>query len=310
MYRRKPKEDLNMETVKTNRQYKSSVFTALFSEKENLLELYNAIENTNYGKDTDIVITTLEDALFMEQLNDISFVINGKIVVLMEHQSTINQNMPMRGLVYVSRVYERLFGKKNLYREKAIPIPKPEIIVLYNGKDYMPDKQELKLSDMFIDLGVGEAPNLECIVKVFNINKGHNEELAKRSEALKGYENFVYLIREYAKSMERSSAIVRAIDDCIRQNVLKEFLERNASEVRNMLFGWDWDEAKEVWQEEAREDGVAIGEARGIAIGEARGKEEGLQQAARQMKAKGFNTAVICEITGLSEAEILSFPSP
>ena len=110
--------------------------------------------------------------------------------------------------------------------------------------------------------------------------------------------------------MERSSAIVKAIDDCIRQNVLKEFLERNASEVRNMLFGWDWDEAKEVWQEEAREDGEAIGVAKGIAIGEVRGKEEGLQQAARQMKAKGFNTAVICEITGLSEAEILSYPSP
>ena len=123
---------------------------------------------------------------------------------------------------------------------------------------------------------------------------------------------FVSLIREYAKSMERSSAIVKAIDDCIRGNVLKKFLERNASEVRNMLFGWDWDEAKEVWQEEAREDGVAIGEARGIAlgreegiaIGEVRGKEEGLQQAARQMRAKGFNIAVIAEITGLSEAEI------
>ena len=216
--------------------------------------------------------------------------------------------MPMRGLVYVSRVYERLFGKKNLYREKAIPIPKPEIIVLYNGKDYMPDKQELKLSDMFIDLCVGEVPNLECVVKVFNINKGHNEELAKRSEALSGYENFIYLIREYAKSMERSSAIVRAIDDCIRGNVLKEFLERNASEVRNMLFGWDWDEAKEVWQEEAREDGVAIGEARGVAIGEvrgeARGREETVLQTARKMKAKGLNIALIAEITGLSEAEI------
>ena len=169
---------------------------------------------------------------------------------------------------------------------------------------------------MFIDLCVDEVPNLECVVKVFNINKGHNEELAKRSELLSGYEYFIYLIREYAKSMDRSSAMVKAIDDCIRQNVLRKFLERNASEVRNMLFGWNWDMAKEVWQEEAREDGVAIGEARGIAIGEARGvaigrgegialgKEEGLQQAARQMKAKGLNIALIAEITGLSEAEI------
>jgi predicted transposase/invertase (TIGR01784 family) len=105
---------------------------------------------------------------------------------------------------------------------------------------------------------------------------------------------------------------------------LKDFLEHNASEVRNMLFGWDWNEAKDVWQEEAREDGVAIGEARGIAIGEARGvaigeargvalgrdegvaigETKGVLRTARQMKAKGFATAVICEITGLSEAEI------
>ena len=285
-----------METVKTNREYKNSVFTALFSEKENLLELYNAIENTNYGKDTDIMITTLENVLFMEQQNDISFVINGKIVVLIEHQSTVNQNMPLRGLVYVSRVYERIFGGRNLYREKAISIPKPEIIVLYNGVDYMPEEQILKLSDMFLDFGIEEVPNLECVVKVININKGHNEELANRSTLLKGYENFVYLVREYAKTMDRSSAIVQAIDDCIRGDMLKGFLERNASEVRNMLFGkWDWDVAKEVWQEEAWEDGME----KGVAIGEARGREEGVtlgETMVLDLMAKGYDVNQIKEI--------------
>jgi len=117
---------------------------------------------------------------------------------------------------------------------------------------------------------------------------------------LNGYETFVYLVREYAKSMDLSSAMVKAIDDCMRQNVLRKFFERNASEVRNMLFGWNWDMAKEVWQEEAREDGFALGEARGVALGETKG----VLRTARQMKAKGFATAVICEITGLSEAEI------
>jgi len=104
--------------------------------------------------------------------------------------------------------------------------------------------------------------------------------------------------------MYLSSAMVKAIDDCIRQNVLKKFLERNASEVRNMLFGWNWDMAREVWQEEAREDGVAIGEARGEARGIVLGKEEGLHQAARQMKAKGLSLALIAEVTGLPEMEI------
>ena len=245
----------------------------------------------------------------MEQQNDISFVINGKIVVLIEHQSTINQNMPLRGLVYVSRVYEKIFGGRNLYREKAVAIPKPEIIVLYNGVDYMPEQQILKLSDMFLDFGKEEIPNLECIVKVININKGHNEELANRSKLLKGYETFIYLVREYAKTMDRSSAIIQAIDDCIRGDMLKSFLERNASEVCNMLFGkWDWDVAKEVWQEEAWEDGmekgVAIGREEGVAIGEVRGMEKGVLRTARQMKAKGLNIALIAEVTGLLEEEI------
>ena len=71
--------------------------------------------------------------------------------------------------------------------------------------------------------------------------------------------------------MDRSAAIIRAIDDCIRGNVLKDFLERNASEVRNMLFAkWDWDVAKRVWQEEAEERGVAIGREEGVTIGEAK----------------------------------------
>jgi predicted transposase/invertase (TIGR01784 family) len=105
------------------------------------------------------------------------------------------------------------------------------------------------------------------------------------------------LVREYAKSMDRSAAIIRAIDDCIRGNVLKDFLERNASEVRNMLFAkWDWDVAKRVWQEEAeergREEGVTIG------------MERGVLRTARQMKAKGLNVALIAEVTGLLEEEI------
>ena len=168
----------------------------------------------------------------------------------------------------MARNYEKIVRKDSIYREGMIPIPKPEIIVLYNGEDDIPERQVLKLSDMFMDFGKDEIANIECLVKVFNINKGHNEELASRSEALKGYEIFIYLVREYAKSMGRSAAIIKAIDDCIRQGVLKDFLERNASEVRNMLFAkWDWDVAKRVWQEEAMEKGVTIGEARGRAEG-------------------------------------------
>jgi len=101
--------------------------------------------------------------------------------------------------------------------------------------------------------------------------------------------------------MSRSLAIQKAVDDCMRQDILRDFLQDNASEVRNMLFTeWNWDTAKRVWQEEAREDGIAIGEARG----EARGETKGVLRAARQMKGKGFSSVVISEITGLSKDEI------
>ncbi|MDR2554219.1 MAG: Rpn family recombination-promoting nuclease/putative transposase [Fibromonadaceae bacterium] len=245
-----------MTDAKTNRNHKASVFTLLFGEKNNLLELYNAIENTNYGSDTDVWITTLEDALFMEQINDISFVIEGKFVVMIEHQSSMNPNMPLRMLLYIARVYEKIVSSDNLYGSKKIIIPNPEFIVLYNGDDECPDKQILKLSDMFSEPLPESLAKLELVVNVYNINKGRNEVFATRSEKLKGYEIFIYLIKEYVKSMDRGSAIKRAIGDCIRQDVLRDFLKEHGSEVHNMLLsGWNWDDAKRVWQEEAREEG-------------------------------------------------------
>jgi len=169
----------------------------------------------------------------------------------------------------------------------------------------MPEQQELRLSDAFKDFCDGEIPNMECIVKVININKGHNEELANRSETLRGYESFVYFVREHEKSMSRSLAIQKAVDDCMRQDILRDFLQDNASEVRNMLFTeWNWDTAKRVWQEEAMETGIekdiAIGKAEGIVVGETKG----VLRTARQMKAEGMSSDLISRVTGLPKAEI------
>ncbi len=286
-----------MITHQTNRKYKSSVFTKLFGEKNNLIELYNAIENTNYTKDTDIRITTLEDVLFMEQMNDISFLIDNKLIVLIEHQSTINQNMPLRILLYMARTYEKITENDNLYRTTQITIPKPEFIVLYNGIDKVPDKQVLKLSDMFEKHGKANPVNLELLVKVYNINKGHNREFAKKSVTLNGYETFIASIRDYEKSMSRSEAIERAVKDCIKRNILKKFLEENSSEVRNMLLSeWKLADAQKVWKEEgiaigeARGEarGIAVGKAEGIAVGEARGEARGIAVGEARGEARGI----------------------
>jgi hypothetical protein len=243
-----------------NSSHKDSVFTALFSDKKCLLELYNAIEGTHYEDESRIELNTLQNVLFMDRLNDISFTLDGRLVVLIEHQSTINANMPLRFLLYIARVYEKLIQPKTIYRENLQKIPKPEFIVLYNGIDPYPDRHIQKLSDAFIGLGIDETPALELTVQVLNINKGCNEQIVKKSRNLDGYATFIALIRENRNTMDMEGAVTEAIKTCIRENILGDFLKIHSTEVINMLFtDWNWDAAKEVWQEEAE----ARGEARG-----------------------------------------------
>jgi hypothetical protein len=262
-----------MEDAKTNRNHKNSVFTKLFGEKSNLLELYNAVSGKNYPENTEIEIITLSDVLYMEQLNDIAFVIDNRLVVLIEHQSTVNENMPLRMLIYISREYEKITTSKNLYKEKMIKIPTPEFIVLYNGKKEFPDFMEMKLSDLF-ELKT-ELCSLELVVKAYNINKGRNVDMANRSPMLDGYETFIAEINENLKTMGLPAAIKVAIASCISKGILVYFLKENGSEVENMLLtGWNMKDALAVAREEGTEDGIEIGMENGIGIGVEKGRAE------------------------------------
>ncbi|MDR2555546.1 MAG: Rpn family recombination-promoting nuclease/putative transposase [Fibromonadaceae bacterium] len=244
-----------MTEIHTNRNHKDSVFTKLFGEKSNLLELYSAISGKNYPESTKIEIVTLSDVLYMNQINDIAFVLEDRLIVLIEHQSSINNNMPLRMLQYLSAEYDMIVDRKSLYKQKRIMIPTPEFIVLYNGDKKFPDYKELKLSDSYNF----KTPDLylELVVKVYNINKGHNADMAVKSPVLSGYEEFIAEIKKNLKSMDLREAIKLAVKACISKNILVSFLERHSSEVLNMLIRGEWnmDEAKQVWQEEAREDG-------------------------------------------------------
>jgi hypothetical protein len=238
----------------TNRQYKSSVFALFFDDAEKLIELYNAIENTDYAKDTPIEINTLKDALFLDRLNDISFLLDGKLIVLIEHQSTPNENMPLRLLLYIGRVYEKILGGKNIYRQKLITIPRPDFIVLYNGDREFPDKSVLRLSDAFED---ADIPNLlDLTVNVYNVNHGRNPDILRKSGSLSDYAVFIARVKtNKAAGMLLEAAIEDAINYCMENGIMKEFLEKHGSEVQNMLFTeFDIDDAKLIWQEEARED--------------------------------------------------------
>ncbi|MCR4632223.1 MAG: Rpn family recombination-promoting nuclease/putative transposase [Treponema sp.] len=95
-----------------NRKYKDSVFTDLFGSdrdgKKNFLDLYNALSGEDYKLGTvSLERKVIEQSLYKTYNNDVSWEINGKLIVLVEHQSTINENMPFRCLEYVTRIAAR-----------------------------------------------------------------------------------------------------------------------------------------------------------------------------------------------------------
>ena len=273
-----------------NRKYKNSVFKALFHDEAAAIELYNALTGSRFTIDDGFCFTTLDDALFMERLNDISFTIGGKLIVLIEHQSTINENMPLRALIYIARLYEKIIDNSAIYRENLFTIPTPEFYVLYNGaKDY-PDEATLKLSDAFrrADIpGVERLPfpALELAVRVLNVNRGHNEKILEKCEVLRGYAVFIGQVREYQQAGQAlEDAINAAIDYCVASGILVEYLKNNGSEVRNMLFTeFNLEDAKQVWREEAFEEGIEVGKL----------------EDARAMFMEGFDLETISRVTKL-----------
>ena len=275
-----------------NREYKNSVFKDLFSDGKTALELYNALTDSNFTLDDSLCFTTLEDALFMGQLNDISFTIGGKLVIFIEHQATLSPNIPIRALMYIGRVYEKIIDRRAVYRTKLFTIPTPEFYVLYNGVDACPDENTLRLSDAFRRLnisGTESLPSLELIVRVLNVNVGHNEKIFEKCDVLRGYAVFIGQVRGHQRAgMTLEVAIASAIDFCVENGILVEYLKDKGSEVRNMLFTeFNLEEAKEVWFEEGREEGREEGiEAKGLEI-------------ARAMFAEGDSPEKISRVTKL-----------
>ena len=237
-----------------NREYKNTVFTTLFDDTGKLLELYSALSGVGYSPDTVIEINTLDDVLYMDYMNDISFTVDDKFVVLIEHQSSISDNMPLRLLLYIARVYEKIIDRKASYRQKILRIPTPEFIVLYNGKDEFPSEKLLRLSDAFRESPKSheKSGSLELTVRVLNINPGYNDDILSKSENLHGYVIFVNKIREGAAGgLTLESAITEAVKYCEEHHILPQFLKDHASEVRNMLnTEFNMEDAIAVWKEE------------------------------------------------------------
>ena len=227
-----------------NREYKDRVFRMLLKEPKVALEVYNAMNGTSYDNPDELIITTLENAVYLGMKNDVSFIL-GTQLVLYEHQSTPNPNMPLRNLAYVACVYMAYVFGDNLYGRKLIKIPEPRFVVFYNGTDKMPEQSVLRLSDAYESKS--EELDLELRIRFININPGYNEEMIEKSPTLYQYVKFVDTVRKYQQEMPFPEAVEKAIDECIKKGILAEFLRKNRAEVlRVSIFEYDEEEQQYV----------------------------------------------------------------
>ena len=260
------------ERATVNRNYKDTVFRMLFSDRRNLLSLYNAISGAHYNDPEKLEIVTLENAIYMGIKNNLAFIIDTDLF-LYEHQSTYNPNMPLRDLFYISSEYQKLVDKKSLYSSVLQKIPAPQFIVFYNGTEKKKDNWVNHLSEAFENLSGN--PKLELEVLTININEGHNPELMEQCQILREYAQYVDCVRRYAKEFELIDAIEQAVDECIQRNILSEFLRKNKAEVIAMsIFEYDKEEEERKLRKAEYEAGVEDGIKSGISEGKILAKRE------------------------------------
>ncbi len=277
------------DAMATKRTYKDSLFRAIFKDKRRLRHLYQALSGMDVASE-DIHMNTLRGVFMNDVKNDISFRVGDRLVILLEHQSSWNPNMPLRFLWYLSRIYMNRVDLHLIYRSSLVKIPTPEFYVLYNGTANIPDFQELKLSDAFAH--PGEA--LELKVKCYNINFDEGKELLSSCQELLAYSTFVHQVRlEQGNGRSLFSAVKAAIRYCESHDLMANFFKRNEREVYDMVsFKWDDNLAKKIAVEESREEGLREGKVSAI-----------IEMAVKLLK-KSYPLTDVVDITELSPEEV------
>ena len=277
-----------------NRNYKSSIFTMLFSDKRELLGLYNAVSGKDYKDPGLLEVNTLENAIYMAIKNDLSFVIDSQLS-LYEHQSTYSPNLPLRMLLYLADLYADMTKNENLYGKKKVKIPPPQFIIFYNGVERQPDRRILRLSDLYeVE---EEEHKLELEAVMLNVNAGHNRELLQSCKTLADYAEYTACIRKYAEEMDTEDAVECAIVECIQEGILEEFLRKNRAEAKRMSI-YEYDQARHIRQE--REDAWEEGWSEG--------RDEGRQEEKRNVAARlaemGMTEEQIAQAVGETAAVV------
>ena len=290
---RSRKYSVRNRTVKATKKYKDTIFRMLFENKENLLSLYNAMNHKNYTDADALQVVTLENSIYMGMKNDLAFILDMNLY-LYEHQSTYNPNMPLRDLFYISNEYQKLVVQKSLYSSVLQKIPAPKFVVFYNGTKEIEDISEFRLSSAYECQT--DDPDLELRVTVLNVNEGHNQELMEHCQILKEYAQYVAKVRKYTSLGELSleEAVECAVEECIKEGILAEFLIQNRAEVISMsIFEYNKDEE----EKKLRKAEFEAGREAGIEEGRMAGLEEGrMELLKQQIQRKLFKGKSIDEI--------------
>lgn len=273
-----------------NEKYRDTVFRMLVNDRKVALEIYNAMNDSDYDDPDEVVVTTLENAVYMGVRNDASFIIASQLM-LYEQQSTVNPNMPLRDLEYVACLMAALTYDANIYGKRLIRLPEPRFVIFYNGDETVPERYEMKLSDAYEKKS--EDPALELKVDVVNINRGYNEGLMAKSPTLYQYMEFVDTVRLYQEVYPFEEAMSFAIEHCIKEDILSDFLRKNRAEVLRMSI-FVYDQEKHIRQEkdEARREGKE------------EGRESMLKELVLRKVKKGYNLGEIADALDYNKDEI------
>ncbi|MBP3241044.1 MAG: PD-(D/E)XK nuclease family transposase [Oribacterium sp.] len=272
---------MEKEKININVKYKDRLFRLLFGREENkeaILSLYNALNNSDYKDVSELELYTIEDVIYIKMKNDVAFILESYLS-LWEQQSTYNPNMPVRGLMYYAKMYDKYIKSRslNIYGSKLIQIPTPRYIVFYNGTEEIDSIKQLKLSDSFIKPDKTGA--FEWTATLCNLNKGKNDELRSQCKVLDGYMTLIERIRGNLKSTEDvEKAVDSAVVSCIDEGILRDFLIAHRAEVIDMCLT-EYDEKTFVngIKEEGREEGRKEGRKEGC-------KEQIIRQICRKLR--------------------------
>ena len=301
-----------------NRKHKDSLFVDYFSKdrdwKQHFLSLYNALHGTNLQvADTQLERVNLEQVLYKSYYNDIAVLVDGQFILMIEHQSTINPNMPLRLLEYVTRIYGNIVDSTAKFSRHLVPLAKPEFYVFYTGDQELPPESYLYLSDAFPNQGQNADLTLELKVKVCTIKSEHPSPVVHSCTDLEQYAQFLQLVEE-ARATGHENPLKWAIQEAVRRNILRDYLERKGGEVLSILMTeYDYATDMAVLKEEAYEDGLFVGREEGISIGLERGRATGREEGAYETKLEtarsflsmGLEPEQVAQGTGLSLEIIL-----